>query len=502
MKLSEIVGAEVAAQPAGDIEITGLTADSREVKPGYLFAALPGTRVDGAKYIPQALQQGAAAILVSQTSASAGAVAGVPVIRDPEPRRRLALMAARFYVRQPEVVVAVTGTNGKTSVASFLRQIWQALHIPAASIGTLGIAAPGGTTPLHHTTPDPVELHRVLADLDSQGVSHVVLEASSHGLTQHRIDGVSLSAGAFTNISRDHLDYHPDFESYLKAKLRLFTEVLRPGTAAVVNVDHAEGERVADAASARGLDLWTVGRCGVRLRLSDVRAQDFAQQLELVYEGRPYSVRLPLIGAFQAENACVAAALALASGCKPDDVFAALGTLEGARGRLEYVGKTASGGAVFVDYAHTPDALANALLAIRPFASGAVAVVFGCGGDRDRGKRPEMGAVAQQLADRIYVTDDNPRGEDPAMIRQEILTAVSGAREIAGRGEAIRHAIQDLGQGDILLVAGKGHECGQIIGDRVIPFSDHEAVQAVLRAMTEQDKSTEGVASAQTDAGL
>jgi len=477
MKLSEFTGAAGQDVP-GDPDISGLTADSREVKPGYLFAALPGATLDGARFVPDALHAGAAAVL---TTPDAFVPDGVPVIRDPQPRRRLALLAAAFYARQPKVIAAVTGTNGKTSVALFLDQIWRAQGCNAASIGTLGVHTNSDTAPLRHTTPDPVELHGILDRLATRGVTHLAMEASSHGLAQHRLDGVRLTAAAFTNISRDHLDYHPDFESYFAAKMRLFENVLRGGAPAVVDIDRPEGARVAEIAKARGLEVWTIGHEGTAIGFSRPRPTGFGQRVEFLFAGARYSVTLPLAGSFQVSNAAIAAALALATGSEPKTVFNALGKLRGAPGRMELAGYAPSGGGIFIDYAHTPEALESALRALRPFVRGAVAVVFGCGGERDRGKRAEMGAIAQQLAERIYVTDDNPRSEDAAMIRREIMQGASGARDISDRREAIASAIADLGEDDVLLVAGKGHETGQIIAGHTYPFSDAQTVRELLQ---------------------
>jgi UDP-N-acetylmuramoyl-L-alanyl-D-glutamate--2,6-diaminopimelate ligase len=476
MKLSELAEDGLPGVSL-DIDVTGITVDSRAVKPGDLFAALPGVKVDGARFIPAAIAAGAVAVLATPDAPIPG---GVALIRDPEPRRRLARMAAAFYPHQPETLVAVTGTNGKTSVASFLYQIWRAQGLNAASIGTLGVHAGGETRPLRHTTPEPVELHRILDGLAGEGVTHAALEASSHGLAQHRLDGARLSAAAFTNISRDHLDYHPDFESYFAAKMRLFADVLPEGAPAVVDSDRPEGARVAEIARARGHNVWTVGREGAAIRVSRPMPEGFAQRVEFAYEGARHSVKLPLAGSFQVSNAAVAAGIALTTGSPPDAVFPALEKLAGARGRMELAGHAPSGGGIFIDYAHTPDALASALRALRPFARGQVAVVFGCGGERDTGKRAEMGAIAQQLAETIYVTDDNPRGEDPAMIRQEIKRAAPGARDIPDRREAIAMAVSELGRDDVLLIAGKGHETGQIVEGHTCPFSDIETVREVL----------------------
>ncbi len=446
-----------------------------------LFAALAGTKADGMAFAEDAARRGAVAILAS-AEADASSLS-LPVLRAFEPRRALAMLAGRFYQAQPKTVAAVTGTNGKTSVASFLRQIWAATGFEAASLGTIGIVTSRGETPLAHTTPDPISLHKHLARLAAEGVTHLALEASSHGLDQHRLDGVRISAGAFTNVTRDHLDYHPTFEHYLNAKLRLFRELLEPGSPAVIDADSPGSEVAIDVALAAGLNAWSVGENGGGIALLGAERKGFKQRLSLAQDGRRFTVDLPLAGRFQVSNALVAAGLALTLGAGADDVFPALSKLQGAKGRLDYAGETAAGAPVFVDYAHTPDALVKALQALRPYVQGHLHVVFGCGGDRDKGKRPEMGWAAVSNAQAVYVTDDNPRSEDPAVIRSEILAAARGAIEIANRAEAIAAAIGALKKGDVLLVAGKGHETGQITGKVVIPFSDHEAVAAALAAL-------------------
>ena len=480
MTLAELMGPEAKLSATWlTTSISGLTADSRAVKPGYLFAALPGSRTDGSHYITEALQRGAAAILVPEGAAQA--LSGTPVVEDADPRRRLALIAARFFGAQPEVAVAVTGTNGKTSVASFVRQLWEQMGYRAASLGTVGVVGPAGTQVLAHTTPDPIELHRILADLTRSGVTHLALEASSHGLEQRRVDGVRLAAGAFTNISRDHLDYHPSFEAYFNEKLRLFGELLPPGAGAVIDVDTKAGEEVAALAKSRGLTLISVGRSGETLRLISAEQDGFGQRLVVEHAQGETAFRLPLVGAFQASNALVAAGLCMATGAKPETVLLLLVNLRGARGRLDLTGTTRTGAPIFIDYAHTPDALAKALDALRPYVRQRLLVVFGCGGDRDKGKRPEMGAVAVDKSDVAIVTDDNPRSEEPAEIRREILAAAPGAMEVPGRGTAVAQAIAGLGEGDVLLIAGKGHETGQIVKGTIIPYSDHDAVAAALR---------------------
>ncbi|HTV36139.1 MAG TPA: UDP-N-acetylmuramoyl-L-alanyl-D-glutamate--2,6-diaminopimelate ligase [Xanthobacteraceae bacterium] len=482
MKLRDILpaDAEIAAGSA-EIDVSGITADSRSVKSGDVFAAIAGNKTDGLDFVAPALGAGAVAVLAERLPETA-LPAGITFARVANARRALALAAAKFYPRQPPIIAAVTGTSGKTSVAAFTRQIWSALGHRAASIGTIGIVSPSGETYGSLTTPDPVALHRSLDRLAGEGVTHLAIEASSHGLDQNRLDGLRIAAGAFTNITRDHLDYHPSFEAYLAAKLRLFDVLLPENAAAVVDVDHPHADAVVAAAAARGLPIVTVGRAGDAIRLVHSEIDGFAQKLTIEHDGKKFHVQLPLVGEFQIENALVAAGLAIATGSDAGSVFAALAHLAGAKGRLELVGET-HGAPVFVDYAHKPDALAKALDALRPYAAGRLVVVFGAGGDRDRGKRPLMGAIAAAKADRVVVTDDNPRSENAAAIRAAILSAVPEAAEIGDRREAIRAAIADLRRGDVLLVAGKGHETGQIIGDRVVPFSDHEAVAAALKEL-------------------
>ena len=458
---------------------TGLTADSRAVAPGFAFFAVPGTRGDGLAYAAEAAAAGAVAVVAER--APPGLPDGVAAVVVPDVRRALSLAAARFFPAQPGTVVAVTGTSGKTSVATFVRQIWASAGVRAASMGTLGVVAPDGAVYGALTTPDPVTLHRDLDRLARDGVTHLALEASSHGLDQHRLDGVRLAAGAFTNLSRDHLDYHPTLDDYLGAKLRLFTDLLAPGQAAVVDADGDAAPRVAAAARARGLEVTTVGRNGTGIRLLSAEPDGFATRIAVCHEGRDRALRLPLAGTFQVSNALVAAGLCIATGTAPDAAFAALGHLVGAPGRLERVGER-RGAPIVVDYAHKPDALENVLATLRPYAPGRLIVVFGCGGDRDAGKRPMMGGIAERLADVVIVTDDNPRSEDPAAIRAAILAAAPGALDIGDRAAAIAHAVGMLGPGDALVVAGKGHETGQTAGGITLPFSDAAAVaEAVQR---------------------
>jgi UDP-N-acetylmuramoyl-L-alanyl-D-glutamate--2,6-diaminopimelate ligase len=461
--------------------LKGLASDSRKVKPGYLFAALAGSKTDGARFVKDAVARGAVAVLGAPALADEVAALGVRFIADENPRAGLAHLASLFFTGQPEIVAAVTGTKGKSSIVAFLREIWTALGRPAASLGTVGVIGPAGEMPLSHTTPDPIEIHELLAQLKSDGVDHLAIEASSHGLDQHRLDGVTISGCGFTNITRDHMDYHPTFEDYLAAKLRLFTEVVKDGGVAVVNADAEHADRFIEAARARGLKLITVGRKGDTIRLDRREDRGGAQALTLHYQHRIYYVELPQAGEFQASNALVAAGLAIGLGEDAAKVFAALEHLKGAPGRMEKVALAANGAPVYVDYAHTPDSLEKVLEALRPHTAGRLHVVFGCGGDRDKGKRPLMGAVAVKLADDVIVTDDNPRTEAAATIRREILAAAPGAREIGDRAEAIRTAVAALKTGDVLVLAGKGHEAGQYIKGEVHPFSDRE--QAIAAAV-------------------
>jgi UDP-N-acetylmuramoyl-L-alanyl-D-glutamate--2,6-diaminopimelate ligase len=463
---------------AGGINVTGLAVDSRKVTPGDVFVAVPGVHADGLAYAPAAVTAGAVAIIAA--NAPPGDL-GVPVIVVDDVRGALARAAARLYPRQPQTQVAVTGTSGKTSVTAFVRQIWSRLGHQAASIGTVGVVAPSGADYGSLTTPDPLTLHATLDRLAGEGVSHLAIEASSHGLDQRRLDGMRFAAGAFLNLSRDHLDYHITLDAYFASKLRLFEVLLPPGAGVVVDADLPEADRVRAVARPRGLRVFSVGRAGAGIRLVSAEVEGFSQRLEVEVSGRRYRTLLPLAGAFQVSNALAAAGLAIVTGSEPGAVFAALEHLEGAKGRLEKVAET-GGALVFIDYAHKPDGLDKVLATLRPYTRGRLIVLFGAGGDRDPGKRRIMGEVASRLADHVVVTDDNPRSEDPAAIRQAILEGAPDAEEIAGRAEAIRAAVTGLKEGDVLVVAGKGHETGQIIGERVLPFSDHAEVAAAVRA--------------------
>ncbi|ESY04862.1 UDP-N-acetylmuramoylalanyl-D-glutamate--2,6-diaminopimelate ligase [Mesorhizobium sp. LNJC399B00] len=480
MHLRDLAGIlPVEGTSSRDVEVTGISSDSRTVKTGVVFFALAGSKADGSAYAADAAKRGAAAVVVGK----AGAISGlsVPVLSVDDPRLALALSAARFFDSQPETMVAVTGTAGKTSVAAFTRQIWEQAGFAAASIGTTGVVAPGRNDYGSLTTPDPVALHQLLKELAEAGVTHASMEASSHGLDQRRLDGVKLAAGGFTNLGRDHMDYHPTVEDYHRAKLRLFDTLLPKGAPAVIFADDPWSAPTIQAAQAAGLNVLTVGRHGDFLRLKRVEHERHRQRAEVEADGVLYEIDLPLAGDFQIANALVSAGLAISTGTPVAKALMALEKLQGAPGRLDLVGATANGAPVYVDYAHKPDALENVLAAVRPFTTGRVIVVFGCGGDRDRGKRPIMGEIATRLADVVIVTDDNPRSEVPETIRAAILAAAPRAIEIGDRRKAIHEAVAMLKAGDTLIVAGKGHEEGQTIGAETFPFSDHEEVRSALR---------------------
>jgi UDP-N-acetylmuramoyl-L-alanyl-D-glutamate--2,6-diaminopimelate ligase len=470
--------AGTAARP-GHIDVAGVNADSRAIEPGDAFFAVPGLHTHGDAFAAQAAARGAVAMVTDRAPAQPPVL---PVVVVDDVRAAYARAAARVYAPQPETIVGVTGTNGKSSIVSFVRQIWQGCGIAAASLGTVGIETAAGLIPGELTTPDALTLHRDLQRLKRAGIDHVAMEASSQGLDQRRTDGIRFAAVAFTNLSRDHLDYHPGMAEYRDAKLRLFSELLAEDGSAIVNADDPAHEPFVAAGLARGARLLTIGRAGAFFELVDVRNEGYGQRVRGRLVGEPVSFHLPLTGAFQASNAVVALALAMATGAPRAAALAALSTLKGARGRLELVGEH-NGAAIFVDYSHKPVALETALMALRPYAGHELHVVFGAGGDRDRGKRPIMGEVAHRLADRVIVTDDNPRTEDAATIRAEILAAAPGAREIGDRRQAIAAAIAGLSPGDVLLIAGKGHEDYQIIGTTKHHFSDHEVVAETLTAL-------------------
>ncbi len=483
MKIKDLIGKdfpEIASQlsPAiGDTAIAAITADSRQVVPGSLFVALSGSKTDGKVFIDDAIARGAAAVVAASQPPGGAAV---PILSASTPRRVLAIAAANFYGRQPDTMVAVTGTAGKTSVASFARQIWAHAGFAAAMIGTTGVIAPGRNDYGSLTTPDPVSLHKLLAELADAGVTHAAMEASSHGLDQNRLDGVHLAAAGFTNLGRDHMDYHPTVEDYMAAKMRLFDGVLPKGSPAVIFADDVWSAQAIDAAKAAGQEVLTVGRKGDYLSLKRVEHFRHKQIAEIHIGDEIFEVHVPLAGDFQISNALVAAGLAMSTGVSARATMAALEKLQGASGRLELVGHTKDGALAYVDYAHKPDALENVLFSVRPFTTGRIIVVFGCGGDRDKGKRPIMGEIATRLADVVIVTDDNPRSEVPEVIRSEIMAAAKGATEIGDRAEAIKAAVDMLKSGDTLIVAGKGHEEGQTVGSVTLPFSDHAELRKAL----------------------
>lgn len=463
----------------GSIDVIAVSADSRKVGEGTIFVALSGSKADGAAFIGDAVARGAAVVVSREAVATS-----VPSFVVANPRRFLALAAARLAGAQPETMVAVTGTAGKTSVVSFTRQIWAAAGFAAAQVGTTGVVSPRREEYGSLTTPDPVALHALLAELAAEGVTHAAMEASSHGLDQSRLDGVTLAAAAFTNLGRDHMDYHPTVEAYMAAKMRLFAELLPKGAPAVIFADDPWSAEAIKVARDAGHDVRTVGRNGTFLTLKRVEHFRHKQTAEIDVDGRIFEVDIPLAGDFQVANALVAAGLAISTGVAVEKAMRALEKLKGAAGRLELVGHTGAGALAYVDYAHKPDALENVLSSVRPFTTGRVIVVFGCGGDRDKGKRPIMGEIACRLADVVIVTDDNPRSEEPATIRAEIMAAAACATEIGDRATAIRQAVGMLSSGDTLIVAGKGHEEGQTMNGVTLPFSDHAELRKALEGLT------------------
>ena len=474
----------LTAQGGANPEITGIAVDSREVKAGFLFAAMPGARVHGAEFIQYAVRMGAAAVLTDTDGAALARdhLDGIAVVLTDAPREVLSRTAALWFGGQPDTMVAVTGTNGKTSVSTFVRQIWIEMGLAAVNLGTTGVEG-AWTAPLAHTTPEPITLHRTLADARENGVTHAAMEASSHGLDQRRLDGVTLKAAGFTNFTQDHLDYHHTFEAYFDAKAGLFARVLPEDGVAVINTDDVRGVDMAAIARARGQTVLTVGRDAGDLHLAGQRFDTTGQDVRIEYQGRAYAARLPLIGGFQADNVLLACGLVIACGSAPDAVFETLPHLGTVRGRMQLAARRENGAAVFVDYAHTPDAVATALSAMRPHVLGKLVAIVGAGGDRDAGKRPLMGQAATQNADVVFVTDDNPRSEDPALIRAAVMDGCPDATEVADRAEAILRAVDALEPGDALLITGKGHETGQIVGDDVLPFDDAEQASVAVAAL-------------------
>jgi len=479
IELSDLLP-EAEGLPEASLSVTGIASDSRQVGQGSVFFAVPGTKVDGMSFVPQAVAAGAA-VIAGEAERPSELPGNVGYVRVRDVRQALALAASRVYPRQPEKVIAVTGTSGKSSVADFARQLFASLGYKSASLGTLGVITSDGAAYGSLTTPDPISLHRTLNTLAKDGVMRLAMEASSHGIDQRRLDGVRLSAAGFTNLGRDHLDYHSTTEAYAAAKLRLFDTLLPADAPAVINADGPFSDVFQQGVRNRGLTMLTTGSRGETLRLAEARPEGFGQALTIEAFGRTYVTTLPLLGGFQVENALLAAGLVLSveGEGRAAEIFEGFRTLKGVSGRLEQVGEV-DGAICIVDYAHKPDALAHVLDALRPFTKGRLVCIVGCGGDRDRGKRPLMGQIAAEKADLVIVTDDNPRSEDPAAIRAEVLKGAPGAREIGDRALAIRTAVKELQRGDILVVAGKGHETGQIIGDRTLPFSDHDEVRAAI----------------------
>jgi len=483
LRLSELVGRALPHDP----EVAGLTLDSRKVQPGFLFAALAGAKADGASFVDDALKRGATAILAGSDAVLPPLDERIVVVRDDNPRRRIALMAATFAGLQPGTIAAVTGTNGKSSTVHFVRQIWATLGLSAASVGMLGIVSPGFTREAGLTTPDPVQLHADLATLAREGVTHLAIEASSHGLDQHRLDGLKLSAAAFTNLTHEHLDYHPTMAAYFAAKARLFEALLPAGGTAVVNADSDRAGPLAELCARRGLRFWTYGAKGRELRLVRDEPTPHGQRLVVEVLGTRFEVELPLVGGFQASNALAALGLVVATGGDAARSVAALASLTGAPGRLQLVARHRTGAPIYVDYAHKPEALETVLATLRPFAKGKLIVVFGCGGDRDRGKRPVMGEIATRLADLALITDDNPRSEDPTAIRAEIVRGIPAGRANwvdvrSDRRAAIEQGMAALASADdLLLIAGKGHEAGQTIKGVTHPFDDAEVARELAR---------------------
>lgn len=478
MQLSELIGKKSAP---GAVEIEGLALDSRKVAPGFLFAALKGEHTDGGRFIEDAIKRGAVAVLAD---AKQGDLKDAVLVREQNPRQAFARMAAKFYGAQPETMAAVTGTNGKTSVAHFVRQIWNALGVKAAAIGTLGVMAEGVNYSTGLTTPDPIALHKALKDLADLNISHAVLETSSHGLDQYRPDGVDIKVAGFTNLTQDHMDYHADEENYFAAKARLFTEVLNKKGTAVININSPFGGRLVQAMKKRGVKVMTVGIRDADITLIRTIPQKGGQHMVFTFKGKTFETFFPVLGSFQAENVLLAAGMVIATGFLADKVFETFYYLAGVPGRMEKAGDVPGGAEVYIDYAHTPDGLKHALFSMRDHTHGKLHLIFGCGGERDTAKRPKMGAVADALADFVYVADDNPREENPFEIRQAILEGCPSGVEFVDRAEAIRYGVRAMKSGDVLFITGKGNETGQIVAGKVLPFSDKQVVQETIAEMT------------------
>jgi UDP-N-acetylmuramoyl-L-alanyl-D-glutamate--2,6-diaminopimelate ligase len=474
--MSEVYSSNKDKALITSLQATGLTCDSRAVQPGMIFAALPGTVADGRDYIPQAIEKGAVAIL-SLPDTETG---GTALIADENPRLRYAHLARSFYPKQPETLVAMTGTNGKSSTVEFLRQIWASAGYKAACFGTLGVMSDKGYAPMSHTTPDAVALHKTLHELAEQGVTHVAMEASSHGLVQYRLDAVDVTASGFSNLTQDHFDYHTDEKDYFEAKARLFTELTPENAPVVLTVDGEHGRELVKRAKTRGQPVTQIGWAGEDIRIAELMPHAASQDMTLVLEGKRHKVNLPLAGEFQSLNAVAALALAMQTGVSLEAGLEGLESLSGVAGRLERAGQTSKGAPVFVDFAHTEDGLEKLLRSVRPHTRGDIVIVFGCGGDRDPDKRPKMGAVAAKLADHVIVTDDNPRTENASDIRKAVMLGCPEAQNIGDRAQAIRTGINKLGADDCLVIAGKGHEQGQIVGTKVIPFSDVDVARKIL----------------------
>ena len=477
----------LVATSGANPDISSLIVDSRQLAKGCLFAAMPGVKIHGATFVQEALDQGAVAVLTdakgAQIAGDAIKAAGAALVISQTPREALARAAALWFGTQPKTMIAVTGTNGKTSVSTFVRQIWTELELAAVNLGTTGVEG-AWSAPLAHTTPEPITLHRTLAAAAENGITHAAMEASSHGLDQRRLEGVTLKAAGFTNFTQDHLDYHETFEAYFAAKARLFIDVLSPDGIAVINIDDPKGEEMARLAAAHGHDILRVGRSDTAdISLSAHRYDATGQDLRFEFDGKAYQTRLNLLGGFQADNVMLAAGLVIACGADPSHVFDTLEHLTTVRGRMELAATRDNGAAVFVDYAHTPDAVKTALAAMRPHVMGRLVAIVGAGGDRDVTKRPLMGQAAADNADVVFVTDDNPRSEDPATIRAAVMAGCPGASEVGDRAEAILRAIDSLGAGDALLIAGKGHETGQVVGEDILPFDDVEQASVAVAAL-------------------